>query len=348
MKSDAKRYGWIDCLKLIAVYSVYLCHAPGLGRIGFLSIAFQLPCFFFASGFFALNAKMQSPLKLIATKFTRTMVPYFSFSLLTLAMRVVIYEYTLGDIISFFGDMMYASRTRVAVTALWFFPCLFIMSVIYYFLRKMIKNPILLTALCFGMSAAVKLINEAPTLPWGIDQAVRFIIYFCIGDVTRRVIEDGRLISFFKKNRAVGISVIVLITMATAYFMYINFFYNIGYFTSLVGIEQGYVMTSLAQFLYNILYLVAAVLISVTLARIPIFCKAGSMSATIIGTESIIKTLLPLLLTSVGIAFPEIQTPSEAIVLSMLYVASAYLVFAVPIEKYIPELLGKRLKRSEQ
>ncbi len=346
MISESKRYGWIDCLKLVAVYSVYLCHAPGLGRIGFLAIAFQLPCFFFASGFFALNAQKYSPMALIANKFIRTMVPYFSFSIVSLAMRVVFYEYSLGEIIAFFGDMLYASRTRVAVTALWFFPCLFIMSVIYYFLRRLIKNPIVLTLLCFGLSAAVKLIHEAPTLPWGVDQAVRFIIYFCIGDMTRRVIEDGRLIAFFKKNIVATIITVTAISALSAYLMYVNFYYRIGYFTSLIGIEQNYVMTSAAQFFYNIVYLVTAVLISVVLARIPILCKAGSLSAAIIGTEHIIKTLLPLFFTSIGIAFPELQTPPEAVVLSALYVALAYFIFAKPIDLYLPEMLGKRIKRS--
>ncbi len=346
MKSEIKRYDWIDCLKLLAVYSVYLCHAPDLGRIGFLAISFQLPCFFFASGFFALNAQKYGFLELIKNKFIRIMVPYFSFSLISLAMRVVLYEYDLGEIIAFISDMLYASRTRVAVTALWFFPCLLIMTIIYYLLRKLVKNPILLTIICFGLSAAVKLIHEAPTLPWGIDQAVRFIIYFCIGDMVRRVIEDGRFLAFFKKRKPLFILALSSVIIITSYLLYINFFYRNGYFYSLLGIEESYLLISLSQFFYNIVFISTAILISIVLARIPIFCKAGSLSAAIMGTEHIIKTLLPLLFTSVGISFPNIQTPAEAIVLSVLYVAAAYLLFAKPIDKYLPELLGKRLKRS--
>ncbi len=345
MKSEIKRYDWIDCLKLIAVYSVYLCHAPDLGRVGFLAIAFQLPCFFFASGFLAVNAQKYSFIELVKNKFIRIMVPYFSFSLISLAMRVVLYEYSLGEIIAFITDMLYASRTRVAVTALWFFPCLLIMSIIYYLLRKLVKNPIMLTLICFCLSAAVKLIHEEPTLPWGIDQAIRFIIYYCIGDMVRRVIEDGRLFAFFKKRQPLFIAAITAEIVITAYLLYINFYYRNGYFYSLIGIEPNYFLISASQFFYNIIFICAAILISTAISRIPSFCKAGSLSAAIMGTEHIIKTLLPLLFTSVGIAFPSIQTPAEAIVLSVLYVVAAYLLFAKPIDKYLPELLGIKLKR---
>ncbi len=346
MKLDTKRYDWIDCLKLLAVYSVYLCHAPGLGRIGILAISFQLPCFFFASGFFALNGQKKSVGDFIKNKFLRTMVPYFVFSILSLAMRVVFLEYALGDIIAFMGDMLFASRSRVAVTALWFFPCLFFMSIIYYFLRRLIKNPVLLTAICFGMSAAVKLIHEAPVLPWGIDMSIRFIIYYCVGDMTRRVIEDGRLLSFFKQRRYLCIGLITSITLLTTYLMYINYYYSLGYFYSLAAVTPTYWMTSLEQFLYNLVYLSFGVIVSMILCRFPLLCKMGTVSAAIMGVEQIIKTIIPLLFTSVGIAFPDIQTPPEAMVLSAVYVLAAYVIFAAPINRYLPELLGKKEKRS--
>ncbi len=346
MKLDTKRYDWIDCLKLLAVYSVYLCHAPGLGRIGILAISFQLPCFFFASGFFAKNGQKYGVREFITNKFLRIMVPYFAFSLLSLAMRVVFFEYSLGQIIEFAGDMLYASRTRVAVTALWFFPCLFFMAIFYYFLRKLIKNPILLTVICFGLSAAVKLIREEPVAPWGIDMAVRFLIYYCIGDMVRRVIEDGRLLSFFRHRGYLAIPLVTAVTLLSCYLIYINYYYSLGYFYSLAGVTPSYVMTSIEQFLYNIVYLSFGIIASLVLCRFTLICKMGAVSAAIMGVEQIIKNIIPLLFTSIGISFPDLQTPPEAMVLSAVYVLAAYLIFAAPINRNLPELLGKKFKRS--
>ena len=56
------------------------------------------------------------------------------------------------------------------------------MSLYYYGISRAIRSPGGVLALCFAVSCAVKFLHEAPTLPWGVDMAARYLVYYALGD----------------------------------------------------------------------------------------------------------------------------------------------------------------------
>lgn len=336
------RFGWLDTLKLIAAYCVYVCHAEGLGRIGLVAITMQLPCFFFASGF-VFNPGTEGFFTFLKKKFTAIMIPYFAFSLLSLSLRIVLFEYSLGQIIASVREILLGIRNRVPLSAMWFLPCLFCTALLYYGLSKLIKNSYLLLLCCFILSAAVKLIREEPTYIWGVDMAVRFMIYYAIGGFARGVYNGGSLVRLWARHKATAATLLTAICGVVLYVFYINFYYGNGYFASLIGYEMGYAGRSLAQFLYNVNFIAVGVFIALPLSRIEGFCKAGRVTLAIMGGEQIVKTLVPLAIESLGLTPLQYSTPPQTLVYSAILVTVAYYAFAKPIKQYFPEILGKKI-----
>ena len=337
MAAEKTRYGWLDVMKLIGIYFVWAAHREGMGRYGLFFLSIVLGVLFFASGFSAAR-RAQTPVSaFIREKFLRVMVPYFSFSILTLAARVLLEQMTLGEIIDWVRRMLWASRANVPVTALWFLPCLFWMSVYYQLLLRAIKKPAARLAVCFAVSAAVKLIHEGPLLPWGIEQAGRFRVYYELGDMAARWLARARQRGV---SRA-GVAALALVTAAQFYVLYTNFYFGTGSFPSLLGVsEVSYPVQSLLTFFYqcNGIWCVAAA--SMALAALPGLCRAGRATLVFCGVESLAKTILPLALEGVGLSFPELGG-AAALVQTALLMAAAYYLMVLPVTRYFPWMLGK-------
>ena len=337
MAAEKTRYGWLDVMKLTGIYCVWAAHREGMGRYGLFFLSIVLGVLVFASGFSA-GRRAQTPLPaFVREKFLRVMVPYFSFSLLTLAVRVLLEEMTLGEIIDWVRRMLFASRASVPVAALWFLPCLFWMSIYYQLLLRFVKNPAARCAVCFALSAAVKLIHEGPVLPWGVEQAGRFLIYYALGDMAALWLRRAKARGVSRAGKAA----LALVTAAQFYILYTNFYYGSGYFPSLFGAaEVGYPAQSLLTFLYecNGIWCVAAV--SMALAALPGLCRAGRATLVFCGVESLAKTIFPLALEGVGLSFPE-TGGAAALVQTAALMAAAYYLIVLPVTRYFPWMLGK-------
>ena len=119
---EKKRCGWLDVMKLLCIYGVYVLHYPSAGRIGMLFGSFVIGALFFASGC-AVSMQREVPLRqYVWTRFQRLMVPYFVFGLGTLAVRVLLVEMSLGEIIGWVRGLLIARRNSVPMAALWFLP----------------------------------------------------------------------------------------------------------------------------------------------------------------------------------------------------------------------------------
>ena len=94
-----ERFGWLDIMKLIGVYFVYLAHTDGMGRFGILAQNTALGILFFASGFSAGRRKDKPLGAFVVEKAKRILIPYFAFSFLALALKAFVLELPQGEII---------------------------------------------------------------------------------------------------------------------------------------------------------------------------------------------------------------------------------------------------------
>ena len=173
-----RRLNWLDVMKLLCILGVY-CNHSSAGPHYMALFAYINGAFFFCSGYVASRHHARNFLQFARDKFVAIFWPYTTFALLTLAVRSRLTEVDLADFIKSF---LYGSRSYCCSITFWFLPCLFVMTLYYYGISRAVKNKYGVLALCFALSCAVKILHEAPVLPWGIDMAARYLVYYALGD----------------------------------------------------------------------------------------------------------------------------------------------------------------------
>lgn len=332
-----KRYGWLDVMKLLGVYCVYVTHYEETGRFGLFTMSIALGILFFASGFSAAAHEDEAFLPFARQRFLRLMVPYFAFGALTLAMRVAVFELSLGEILDWARRLALGVRNSVPVAALWFLPCLLCMELYYHALRRLLRKRALLLAVCCLLSAGMKLVHEGPALPWGADVAVRFLIYYALGDCAHALLarRGARPLS-----RAGGV-LLGLFLAGNVYVLYTHFYFGQLYFPSLLGLsEVSYPVRSLLQFLYECNGIVCAAAASAVLSALPGLCRAGRCTLVFCCTEQLVKVLVPIALRTVGLTMYETGGP-YVLAHAALMLAVSYWAFALPAQRYFPWALGR-------
>ncbi|MEG1011466.1 MAG: acyltransferase family protein [Ruthenibacterium sp.] len=334
--APAHRYDWLDVMKLISIFFVYVVHYEGMGRYGLLFLSLLVPCFFFCSGFTAFRHEKDAVLPFLCSKAQHIVWPYFAFGALSLAVRVLVFALPQGEIIAWIRRFLYGSRAACPVAALWFLPCLFCMAVLYHLLHKLVQNRALLLLLCFALSAAVKLIHEAPVLPWGIDMAGRFLIYYALGDAAHALSAKKPLRAY----RLPAKLALLALTLVNGYLLYVHFYFGNGYFASLVGVAQpSYLAVSAEQFLYALSGTWCVAVLAMLLQKLPGAARAGRCTLIFCGVEQVTKTLVPLALSAFGLTVSEAGGPAMLLQAAGMLVV-AYYVFARPIASYLPWMTG--------
>jgi fucose 4-O-acetylase-like acetyltransferase len=332
-QTGIRRCGWLDIMKLLSLFLVYTAHFDGMGRYG-LAIFPIVPCLFFASGCTAARHIDAPFLRYAAHKAATIVWPYFTFGFLSLFVRVIIEEWPLGYILDWMRKFLYACRTTSPVTTLWFLPCLFFMSLYYYGLRRLLKNRWALLGVCFAISAAVKFIHETPVLPWGIDIAARYLVYYALGDFIFAAFSEKPLAQRglgFKTFAALG-------TAGAAFLYYLYFYYQSGYFASLLGVEMSTAANYAEQFGAALCLIWCVGAAGWVLQGIPGLCRAGQATLVFCGVEQIVKTLTPLAFQAFGLTLYE-EGGAPMILQAAGLLVIAYFLMAEPIRKYLPWML---------
>ncbi len=329
---QATRYNFIDVMKLIAMFFVYSVHYSGMGRYGLYFFLLLVPCFFFCSGFTAFRHESDGIFSFIKLKLQKIVWPYFVFCAISLVLRIFVMQMQLSEILEWLRGALYGSRNSVPVAALWFLPCLFFLSIFYHILQKYIKNKYLLLIVCFAISACVKFVREDPVLPWGIDMAGRFMIYYALGDFAHHMLEKFPI----KNWNAIAKSMMLAITFVFAVISYFGFYYGLGYIPSLLGISQPtFFMLAAEQFLYIIVGTWCVVALSMLLQNLPFLCNAGKYTLMFCGLEQVIKTLFPLIFGAVGLTVSD-AGGTVMLMQAVITMALCYFLLAKPMQKYMP------------
>lgn len=342
------RWGWLDVMKLLAIWLIYMTHYDGMGRFGLLGQYSALGILFFASGFTAFTRREQPLGAFVKEKAARLLAPYFLFGVLTLVVRVFLFELSLGDMIDWMKRLVWGARNVCPVAAMWFLPCLFWMAFYYKVLQRLLKNRWVLLGASLLISAAVKFIHEGPVLPWGADMAGRFLIYYALGDFASGLWrEKGAALRRCVPAKAAGAA----LAAASFYVLYINFYYGLGYFPSLFGVQEAsFAVLSAITFLYQCSAVVCAACLGLALQKIPLLCRMGRMTLVFCCTEQIVKVVLPLAFAAVGLALPDSgsQVGGAAMALQAAgMLLAAYYGLAIPLAKYFPWMLGRFEKARE-
>jgi len=132
----AKRISYIDMAKGIGIFLVVLGHSafPSETVNQWIS-SFHMPLFFILSGILLshTNAHEQNMKVLIQKKARTILIPYFSFSILTILFTLLLDRPNLP---AYLPNALIQTFILYGISVLWFLPALFFSEVIFLFVRK--------------------------------------------------------------------------------------------------------------------------------------------------------------------------------------------------------------------
>lgn len=230
---------WIDVLKGLGIILVILGHlrlSPELVNYIYL---FHMPLFFFISGYLMNIDSYKSFNQLVKKKARTLLIPYITFSIISIICYSIIGQSDI-DVSKTILSFVEGKRNEIYFNVpLWFLVGLFVVELMFYSLKKVVGNDILLLTLTIIINfvAVVFLkVIETPNLIWSIDTAMYYLLYYQIGNLFR--VYQNRINIKKTLNRAtigifvffgIAFNIMLLISPDLIYFVYKYVNTNRGY-----------------------------------------------------------------------------------------------------------------------
>jgi len=330
LKNNTDRYHWLDVFKAIAIFFVIYYHLASNTFTVYLN-AFIVQPFFFASGVTASHSRRLSMAEFAVRRFRQIMVPYAVFGLLSMSVK---YFTDKAPLIDMARQLLLGKRTDMmfAVT-LWFLPCLFIMSIIYHLLVINIRYPFVRLVICAAISFVFRLYSEGNMLPWGADNAIRFLVYYGLGDFASSYVNKvstGRL----AENKL--FTVVGFASMAVS-----ALHYKRGYtfLIDVLGFPQVYLTLFMSLFMCAVNAIVMYTFISVLLQKSRLLQTVGKATLSICCMQTVSDKMFAGILSLLGISFAA-DTWLKAVLLSVVLVAISVAADIV-LRRLVPGLYGQ-------
>ena len=189
------RYDWIDVLKFFGIWAVYISHT-GDGAVVLHPVVhtFCVELFFFISGFFACKKSDAGFRDFVFRRFCQLIIPYAFFLVLyfiPMSLDTQMYHPNFPKCLL---QGILGMRDRIFAASLWFFPCLFVLSVLYSALYRFASRRFANHANRFLIAVSILLyIAGTLTQPivlqenagdlWGVNAACRYMIFFASGHI---------------------------------------------------------------------------------------------------------------------------------------------------------------------
>lgn len=186
---------FLDVLKALGIFFVFLGHAPGLNNdLKIYIYSFHMPLFFFMAGMFFKSDYITAGFKkYFIKKIKERLIPYFFFGLITyfiwLAQSYIGEKIELKPLKPLLG-MLYGSPVNgwlVHNNVLWFLACLFVTEILFHLLRSHVTKYSILINITI-MISIIGFINSLLNfhrLPFCIDTSLIAITFYCGGYVLK-------------------------------------------------------------------------------------------------------------------------------------------------------------------
>lgn len=343
------RYAWIDLLKFLGIWMVYIQHTKCSGHLMGV-IPAVLPLFFFASGFF-IDHKMDEPFwKFTWEKFRQLMFPYYFFLLIFFIPMWLVPGYHPGVEKCLLQGLL-GMRDRVFVAALWFLPCLLVMLLLYYVMRRLTRNlsqrngrmVMLLAGILFwGVSLSLIPRLSPYGLPFNAEWALRYFLFFALGAILFPVLKDFRY-----QTASLPVRLTVLVTGTAAVFLLICGVTNQKYFWLLFPpAGTSGLLVDCAALGRDFLLLYAFLIVSRLLENLRIPAEIGKWTLLLCGTEQLSSLLLRSSAEMLGLSV-RLTTPMDAVLWgTVCLLFSAYVLIPGLVNAFPFLNGGKRISRA--
>lgn len=288
-----KRVVWVDVLKGIGTLAVVIGHFYDNELVRIFLNKFQLPLFFFASGYLYKPEKIGNWIK---RKFANIIKPYFFFATLSCVAWFIMVMY-IGErfnLLEMIKGYLWGDYTSIIYNrVLWFMPAFFIIVTIYNVLVNLFGDRI--TYFISFLFACLWILEiKLPNLPWGIDEALmHYMPFVCIGNIYSKS-------GFYRSvknnlNKWKILSVVLLVVYIITIFGE-GYGHNrlLGYFAAVIGISMWAIISIAYEEKWKIMAKIGEASIVIMGLQGPIYdfwVKGYSMVLGITHTDCLAKEL---------------------------------------------------------
>ncbi len=334
-QTEKQRLLWVDGMRALCILTVFFVHdglsgGPILPVIG---LACGVPGFFFISGLFAERSRDEALPDYILTRCRQLLIPYAIYTVASLLLCGLMDPTIYARLGTELLNILLARRNHLFSAAAWFLPCLFVVNCLYHLMQRFIPRVWLRLALAAVISFLARMFLEEPMLPFSANAALRYLIYYALGDALSPVLSGRREHSLISRLRLImGISGCVVFVLFAAFGVYDRLLQAAGTHRPLI---------LLWNFLFALSGFAVFALLGQLLSHLPFVTFAGRSTLIFCGTESLARPLLARLLALFGIGL----APGSAlgrIFLNGLVLAFICVIFALPIQRFTPWLAGKK------
>lgn len=304
------RYDWVDALKFLGISSIYVGHmGTAAGTLYPFTFQYCVALFFLASGFFAPRAEQQSFWPFLKKKLCTIVLPYFAFSAINLVVDVLTWGCSFTEFVDLILAMFMGVRTKTVAAALWFLPCLFVISIGHYALKKFLRKDWLVVLVSLGFYIATEIgipyrpVGE-PRMFFGIDSAMCYILYYALGAVLFPYLKEFHFhgLKLWAKVLFWGAALVCTFVACVVYFKGPSFPIDALPFQLPKAIRLFYSAGLALAFLF--LNFIGSKL----LAHVKAFTEIGRNTLILCGTENIMKEVLAALVSLTGL---KLEIPSQ-------------------------------------
>lgn len=326
MKKERLRY--LDVARALGIFFVYFGHYGTVGGYGYPFAYYSIPLFFFLSGCSEAMGKELSIADAIKKKVKSILMPWISFAIMSIAVMVI-------DLNSYDGIVNWIKlvvkgciRNEFFAGGLWFLTCLFVMSVLFIFLKRT-KSKVFMVIVSLAFTAAAETIlpnnpRSAPSLLWNVDSAMVYFVYYVLGYVMlpymKNFIGDAT-------PKAKILKIIICIG-ATTYsgIMFLG--------RDLLGWLRHIPVVATFQYVISSMIVITFFIVAaLVLEEFELLQQIGRDTLFLCGSEFIVKTCIGYFFTNLGLTI-QFSTPMAVYVWAglLLVVSTKWI---IPIEKAI-------------
>ena len=225
------RLNYLDYAKGLGILLVIWAHINSSGPIPTFLYFFHMPLFFFISGMLFSKKRYNSFGTFVQRKGKTLLKPYVIYSVVTWAIWCIYNLAVHNDVESYWMPLLQTVIAQgsqgylVHNTALWFVPCLFAITLIFYALDNL---PIWMSGIvCFGMAALnmffVSLWGDTyAALPWNLDTGFMALPFFWAGKALVTCLSHDGLQKLVLQRKFISVAVFA----ALVAFLCLNVYYG--------------------------------------------------------------------------------------------------------------------------
>lgn len=346
MNANHERIAWVDILKFLGIWAIYIGHfGNNAGRAYHFVFTYDVPLFFFAAGFFSVRYLKDSLSVFIKKKTMQLMVPYVFFSLLALTVFTIQNDWNILQVKSASMGFILGVRDHILAGSLWFLPCLYIIIVGDYFVRKLFKSQAITLFVAIGtflVSQTLLPNNPANNPSWfmNLDSALFYYIYYSLGALMFPFVNREAKTTF----QQIGtIALAALASMVTV----ITFFLTPAWFFGKTAALFPAISTlKIPIAFFNLFIALTIIYTNIVaakfLAHISFLGNLGKETLAFCGTEDVVKIMITQLLAMINLKVRLIN-PFVTIAFALVcLVVSKYTLIGF-LNTHFPWMVGKKI-----